>query len=159
MLKQYYQRGITLLELMFSLVIVLMVLVVAARYYETVRTAHRVNEAVSMVHVIYTASEGWLQNNLDLSEASMQNFVNNNSVPNNFVTSNNVNPWGGDIKIAIDKSKPMVINITMSNVPLNDCRNLLQKLRQKMTDVIPSVSAGGSCENNAFAVPLDFSAK
>jgi Tfp pilus assembly protein PilE len=135
MLKPYYQRGIGLLELMLSLTVTALLLVMASRYYTTVRTNYRVHEGLGMVHAVYSAAESWLQNNATLpagENVARKSFIDNGNLPSTFAVAT-VNPWGGDISIT---GVGQTVIIKMLNVPQADCINMTEKLQQKLSAAV-----------------------
>jgi Tfp pilus assembly protein PilE len=149
MRKRYGQHGIGLLELMLSLTVVALLLVIATRYYGTVRSNYRVHEGLGMIYAVYSASESWLQNNNSIPANPIQSFINNGSLPSDF-TGSTINPWGGSITLA---GANQTITIRMTNAPAADCNNLKEKLLKKLGTTI--VTPPPTCTNNSLSVTLN----
>jgi len=59
--KRLHQRGIGLLELMLSVSIIAVLIIMATRYYSTVKRSNLINQTVSDIGMIVTAATQWAQ--------------------------------------------------------------------------------------------------
>ena len=128
MIKRNINKGFGLLELMFSLVVIVAILLVAGRYYQVTSTSRSVNEAGNIVQAIYTASATYYDNIGDLPKDDLMTALTENALlPANFSHTDFKNPWGGDVKVETSKDLKSV-KISMSDLPDKACNNLVAQL-------------------------------
>lgn len=117
-------RGISLLELMLSLAIIAILLVMATRYFSSVRSEQQVDETVKMVQQVTGAADNWLATYKSFQKGSvngisMPDLINQGLVPNSFNTS----PWNAPFAIqAQSPDQTMIVIYGITTVA--DCANL-----------------------------------
>ena len=130
------QQGVTLLEVLLSLVIIALMILLATRYYLSTNSSRQVNTASKMMVTSINAIDHWrwIYRNIQNPYANLSTKALNdmNLIPDDFITDN-ANPWGGKIDIK-DKDKKQT-EITMTNVPAKDCLSLQDMMAQKKVDV------------------------
>jgi len=122
MFNKIYKKGIGLLELMISLVIITSLILMALRYFPVVGNMYRVSKAVDMVQLIRSAGQRYLLTHADYTEVKNNTvFEDRNLIPKGF----NKNPWGGDLTIA---SSGINLTISMSKISQGGCNSLLNQI-------------------------------
>ena len=114
-------QGISLLELLLSLTIIAILLVMATRYYTSVRSEQQVNDAFVMVKQILGAGDNWYDTykNYDNPPISIPALQNLGLLPSDLKN----NPWGQ----SIDINQPPAVNyFSLSTVipSQGECENL-----------------------------------
>ncbi|QLH41695.1 MAG: type II secretion system protein [Coxiellaceae bacterium] len=156
-----HKSGIGLLELMFSLAIIAVLLILASRYYQTARTGQQVNEAANMINNVYTAANDWIQNHDSFQPTEscepennmICDFVGNGTVPADFSGATS-NPWGGNI--AAIGSGATQLKVTMSNVPVTACQNLIAKFVGKVSTVSSATCEDSTASTTTLNVIFNF---
>lgn len=125
------QRGMGLLELMFTLAIIAVLLLVAVKYYRVVRIGASSDEAVKKIMNIVAASERWgAGHSGSFSEITgINKLTEAGLLPEDFST----NEWGGKIDVkALSSSK---IRVSIDQLSSQVCYNLGQKLGIQESDL------------------------
>jgi hypothetical protein len=86
-----------------------------------------------MVFAVYTAGTSWLQSNNNFSGVNINSFVNNGSLPKEFMNAN-ANPWGGAVSVKQGGESPTELSVILDKVPQDACQNLSAKVSQKIQD-------------------------
>lgn len=110
------QKGMSLIELTFVLVIITSLLLMAARYYRTTAMAEKVNSALMTVNAVYTATTAWYDGNGDLaglSGSALTTLVGQGLLPQALL-ANNADAWGGKIEVGVTERR---VTIGLANVP------------------------------------------
>jgi len=162
---KHKQSGISLLELMLSLVVIVAILVVATRYYQTTRQSQQVDEAVTMVEAVITAANAWLESGpwpqpgettppgshcTSPTQNMICTFIATGLLPANF---NTVNPWGGGVTATPEGAgSSLAISIILDGINTTACTDLQEKFSQRMSDVGVATCSSGSFQ---IDVPLE----
>lgn len=147
-------KGLTLIELLFVLAIIVVITLSVVRLYQTTENNRRVTDAANMVLAVYQA--GGQSESLDTGKDLISIFVNNGLLPSDFSTNQNtINPWGG--KLNADAPTSTSLRVALTAVPNNLCNNLAAKFN-KMSNATPS-SCGTSSGTGTFKVTFDMNLK
>ena len=141
-------KGISLLEVMLSLVIGTSIIVAGVRYYAVVNRGTQVDHAISQIRSLTSASYQWLQaqsqENFSCDETdtctaiSLQSLIDAGLISSQEIDTKD--PWGGDITLS-PGADPTYVNISFTNVPLFACKQLSQKLQTVSHMPPPTCSA------------------
>lgn len=129
------KRGISLLEIMLSLVIISLLLVMATRYYGLVRLQQQTNDAAGEIQAIRAAAERWLVGHTDYTGISVSALQQLNLLPQNFAT----NPWGD--AVTVTASGGNAFKITLKKIPFAACNNLLDRFQNQLAPPAPAICA------------------
>lgn len=131
-------KGIGLLELMLALAIISVLLVAATRYFSSTDSSRKVNDAVSMLQAVITASE-----DIRTSENNYGSITNIKYLQDRgLVQEGLTNPWGGKIDV-IGKGHVSYISLSLTNLPNHDCKALIDIMAKKgVTD--------GKCDESEY---------
>jgi prepilin-type N-terminal cleavage/methylation domain-containing protein len=124
------QRGVTLIELIFVLTIIVLMLVAVVRYYESTRSAQRVNQGIDVINKIIAAAEHWFMTYKTFQTPSVDiaALVDQGLLPSSFKTTNANdpnpnNPWRGSISVSPGTlTNEIIIKLNGLNRP--DCLTL-----------------------------------
>ncbi len=127
------QRGIGLLELMLSLLVIAALIFLVTRYFTTTSESLKVSQGEEIVNTLTKASYHFLEGQPDFKNISLSQLTQLGLIPNTFLLAN-ANPWHGsiDIKPSSDNSKVVII---LNGLPITSCNNLVEKLQQQGTDL------------------------
>lgn len=131
--------GITLLEVLLSVIVITTLIFAATRYYTTARENAKVMQAVSVINNIANASYTWVEGQPNFEGFGLNGLeilINAKLLPDNYKnsddgTSNNANPWKGSIDVSGSGTiAPFssTLKIILYNVPKNACKALNQKI-------------------------------
>lgn len=120
-------QGVTLVEILFVVVVMVAIFVGAAKYFQQVNMGDKVNDAAKMIQLIWVGADDYvsrLECTPDMclfpTDDLIPVLVANGSVPDHFKLSF-LNPWGGDVEakfIAGNKSAlPVGVSIRMDGIP------------------------------------------
>jgi len=139
--RQHRQRGISLLELMLALLVIVAVLFVVSQYFRTARENLRITQAVEMVNAIAKASYTWLEGNPNFN-SNLTNCSGGTSsptlictlvaaglLPAQYANVATVNPWQQAVNAYGRGSDPSQLEIVMYIGLPDSCYNLLYKLQ------------------------------
>lgn len=142
------QRGISLLELMLGIAIIVTILIASTRFFNIANENAKVNNAINLLHQITDASYKWYENKPNFNNLTFSTLAEAGFLPEKYKAYEKVcegcNPWGGDIRIeaADDKSK---LKIILSGVPDDEKVN---KACTKLENQLQEYQA--SCKENTF---------
>lgn len=148
-------RGIGLLELLLSLIIIVSLLFMATRYFKTADENLRVSRAESMLNTVVAGSYKWLAGSPDFSGLTIPKLVHAELLPQNYKDGININPWGGSVYICPGPGTASPnLRVVMTHVPPTSCNSLLEKMAQTGTSLQCSSDPGCSVSggNNFTAV-------
>jgi type II secretory pathway pseudopilin PulG len=148
-------KGIGLLELLLSLVIISVLLTVAFRFFKPTNLSQRSNETIDMIQAIATAEQRWLMTNNEDPGNVLKTFVERGFLPDSFLNAKN--PWGGDMKVTWnepDKEKHLgpYVQITMPNLSSQACDTLAAKGTRLVCSPNPEYI---KCNDGEFTINLD----
>ncbi len=118
-------KGIGLVELMLVLSIIAIILVLAARYYQTANLSRQVNEAYKHLEAIGSAAQSWWDdNNHDFTKLTngLQDLIDQGYLTSDYKQ----NIWGTGVTVTGKEASLM--EITFSDIPTAGCNSLLTKL-------------------------------
>lgn len=125
-------QGLSLIEVMFVLVIVAMLTVTVARYYQTLQRTSLSNAVIEMMNTTVQATYAWLGMGNTLEKLSLEQLIDNGLVPADFKfqSDNNASghPWGGAIEVQKDSENPNRFVIVLDELPPKACQNLQLRL-------------------------------
>lgn len=129
---KYKNRGIGLLELMLSLLIIAVIIFTATRYFEVTNENLRVAQAENMINNIVDASYKWVQGQPNFSGISMDVLIKQTQLlPSNYYFT----PWkNGIFSVVVSSQDPQKILIQAWNIPVRSCNNLAEKMKQYAAD-------------------------
>lgn len=137
-LLRFRCRGVGLLELMLSLIVIVSLLFLATRYFKTADESLRVSRAESMMNTITAASYKWLEGNPNFAttDFNIQQLVTLSLLPKNYGDGMGINPWGGDISVcdANSSGNTAHVRIILYNIPHKSCRSLKEKIHSTDED-------------------------
>lgn len=119
------QRGVTLMEGIFYLVLVLSLFAGGIVLFQNVQLSNRVTEAARGIVTISSETRALHQNARDFGSADLTPaLVNAGAVPSNFLDNAGTDirhPWGGAVSVAGDDQQ---FTITLEDVPSEACVRL-----------------------------------
>lgn len=118
------QKGISLLELMLVLAVLMILALSAVRYVKTTRAVARLADGVSVIQILINATEDWQRAHKGVGGLSYMRLQDRGLVP-----SSTQNPWGGAIHVS-GLSNGQVTFI-LDDVPLAECENFADILQKK----------------------------
>lgn len=129
--KQY---GISLLEVLLSLVVIATITTMAIRYFTVTTRSMRVSTSIKEIKRLTNISYEWLeaQHQIDFSgkptgsPISMQVLADTRLIEN--LDHEKYNPWGGTINVE-PGSNPSYVKITLTQIPQKDCRAIVRLLK------------------------------
>lgn len=126
-------RGIGLLELMLSLLIIAALIFLVTRYFTTTSENLKVSQAEEMINTLASASYHFLEGQPNFKTVSLTQLSQLGLIPATFL-SKNANPWQGSVEVkpSSDDSKVVII---LSGVPSTSCTNLIEKLQKQGSDL------------------------
>lgn len=153
-------RGIGLLELMLTLIVIAAILFLVTRYYNITQESLRVEKAVTMSTNIVNGTHQWAETVTSISPISIQKLIDADLVPASYA---NGNPWGGDLEVyAPAFPGDYFFTVYMSGIPAAaSCENLREKMQKYAYDpanpynpapIPPCILQG----NNKYAITMWF---
>lgn len=130
---RFYQKAISLLEILLALVVIASISMMAVRYFIITSRDAKVAQAIRQVKILTHASYAWL-------DAQKQTNFNDNDSGTTISVSelldaqliesphDTTDPWGGQIEVT-PGDQPSYVKIEMSGIPGDDCKNLTQQLK------------------------------
>ena len=122
-------QGIGFLELILSLVVIVILLIFATRYFTEARRHQQIEVATQQIHAIAQAYHNYYSANNHARPASLMTLIENGYL----AKGEDTNPWGGQNTVT-RATKPQYAHITFNGLPPNtaDC-NMLKKAVQNLT--------------------------
>lgn len=134
MFRFNFQRGISLLELLLSLVVITAILFAATRYFSITSENLKVTQAEEMINNVANASFQWVQGYPDFSSLiSIQTLIDAKLLPDNY-SSITINPWRGSITVRGWPYDTSYVQIIMNGVPVASCKNLLRRMQHYISE-------------------------
>lgn len=146
------QRGISLIEVLFSLAILCVILASVANYYYAQNKIYlSVGKAATQIQQLASVSYEWqaAQSQVDFQGISLPIL----QAAGLFSTTDNysqIDPWGGAITISPDHRNPQYVLITLPQVPREACVNL----RDRMVNVAESQSSERDCADGNYHISM-----
>ncbi len=125
------QRGIGLLELMLSLLVIAALIFLVTRYFTTTSENLKVSQAEEIINTLSKASYHYLEGQPNFKNISLTQLVQLGLIPNTFADTN---PWRGAIDIKPSSDNANVV-ITLTGLPAASCNNLKEKLQKQGTNL------------------------
>lgn len=147
-----HQNGISLLETLLSLVIISVILVIVANYYFSQNQLNlNVSKANTQIHQLASVAYEWqtAQQQNDFTGLSMAALQTAGLLPFDDPYSQ-INPWGGSISISPYASNPTYLQITLSKIPVDACKNL----RNRMANIAYAQTSDADCSNGQYQIAL-----
>lgn len=129
-MKKYWQKGIGLMELMLSLTVIAILIISAARYYQSTKTSQEVTDAVNLVNAIIAATTNYHIDNPSqgtdaIPFASLVDYGYLSVPSGNDGTI--ASPWGTSISDPyMDEDGAVAIGI--ASIPSTACKQLAGRL-------------------------------
>jgi type II secretory pathway pseudopilin PulG len=143
--NQHQQRGISLLEVMLSLVIVTLLLLMAMRFYQSARQGQQVRDGIALVDGIIAGYANLSMNPAMNSNNLLTDMINYGYLPDDAT----MNPWNGAVE-ASKGATPNQIKITLNGLPDKSCKDIALKLLKQTTT--PGGDPGSYCSGSGAAV-------
>lgn len=165
-MRRIKNLGIGLLELLLSIAVITGVLLTITGYYSTVQNNYRTTKALSMIATAKDASYRWLEgkNQKAFTGLTTLSLANLALIPTSWGPDNNqVNPWGGSIRICQNPNSPVPNNalIILTNVPQSACKGLAAKTKATFGGTVAVDCTTGAtaqlCDNaasNTFTIDI-----
>jgi prepilin-type N-terminal cleavage/methylation domain-containing protein len=158
MKKQHSQKGVSLVEILFVLMIAAVVTTIAIQFYAQTRSNHRVSQALTLIQQITKAGHEWLQTPGAVDGSGDQYPADFSQLPSNPLVAfknqgllpceNNscqINPWGGPVTVNANASNPQYLSISLSLLPKSDCA----RLKESMKNYAPeNIEAQNDCTSD-----------
>lgn len=119
------QRGISLLEVMFSLAVISVILLGATRYYRSTNESQRVQQGVALVNALNSAAASWQGSRSSFEGVDVAKLKDEGLLPKNFDAIDG-SPWGTAVQVTANADRAKV-DITLAGIPVESCRNLENK--------------------------------
>lgn len=147
-----YQKGLSLLEIIFSLSVITVILTIIVNYFYTQNKHYvTITKAATQIQYLADMSYEWQtsrgENNFQgISETALQEA--------GLVSANDqyaqINPWGGHITISEDSDDSRYVLITLNGIPENACHNL----RNRMNSIAHHQSSDADCAIGSYHISL-----
>ncbi len=141
------QRGLSLLEVIFSLAIISVILAIVANYYLTQNKLYlAVGKAATQIQQLANVSYEWqtAQAQADFQGISMESLQAAGLLSKGDLYSQ-IDPWGGAITITADND-PRYVAITLDKIPKAACANLLGHMQ--------NTAHNQSCGNGSYYISM-----
>jgi len=110
------QKGFTFIEVLTVLSIIALATIGSLALRDWAVGNSRVSEAKSQIITLQTGAQLWRPRSGDLSGISMTAMSSIAAVPEIWGTGSSINPWGGDISIAVDGADTTQYVVTVSGI-------------------------------------------
>src|SRR5690554_2445187 len=110
------QQGFTFIEVLTVLSIIALATIGSLALRDWAVGNSRVSEAKSQIITIQSGAQLWRPRTGDLSGISVGAMSAIAAVPENWGTGTSINPWGGDISVAVDGADTARYVITVSGI-------------------------------------------
>lgn len=150
----HWQKGISLIEILFVVMIVAVITTMAIQFYAQSVSSTRVSQALTLIQEINKASREWLQTPGAIDGSGDQYPADFSQLPPNPLSAfktqgllpceNNscqTNPWGGPVSIAANANNPQFMTITLSLLPKSDCARLQESMKNYAPENLQSQNA------------------
>ena len=136
------RSGVSLLELMLTLVVIEAIVFVAVRYYTHVRENSKVTQAATQINLVANVSYKWMsmQNQDNFCGGAGGACTNPISVQK-LISAGLLNdadtrtPWLSTINVSYFPANPAYVNIELNKLPQTACENLKLKLKGKVKEI------------------------
>lgn len=146
---RFQYRGIGLLELMLTLIVITAILFAATRYYRITSESARVERAVSMTTNIVNATHQWAETVPNLNNLSLQKLVDAQLIPYDYLKGN---PWGGALNFHYIGSNTFQINMN-GILPGTSCESLREKMQKYVSESTYRCQKQG---NGKYTITMSF---
>lgn len=146
------ERGLSILEVLFSLAIMAVIFAMVANYYYSQNKRYlEVGKAATQLQQLASVSYEWqtAQAQSDFSGLSLAVLQKAGLLDANDNYSQ-IDPWGGAITLTADKQDAHYISITLPKIPNYACTNL----RSRMANVAHSQSSADECAQGSYQITL-----
>lgn len=129
-MKIYHQRGISILEVLFSLAIMCVIFTLIANYYFSQNKRYlAVGKAATQIQQLASLSYEWqtAQTQTDFNGISISALQDAGLLSKTDHFSQQ-DPWGGAITLAPYNSDSSYVAITLTNIPNDACTNLSSRM-------------------------------
>lgn len=145
------QRGISLLEVLCSLVITAVILLIVANYfYNQSQRYEQVSRATRQIQELASVSYEWqtAQSQTNFKGLSMNTLKAAGLLPEDSLVQQD--PWGGAITLGPSDKNPNYLGILLPNTPEDACKNL----RNRMASVAHEQSSSADCQKGGYYIIL-----
>lgn len=150
-MKHACQQGISLLEVLCSLVITAIILLIVANYfYSQSQRYQQVSQAVRQIQQLASVSYEWqtVQSQTDFKGISMSALQAAGLLPEDHLIQQD--PWNGTVVIGPSDKEPYYVGIVLPNTPQDACNNL----RSRMANVAHEQSTPADCQKGGYYIVL-----
>jgi len=104
------QKGIGLLELMLTIIVITAIILSATKYYLVAKEEMKISQAQDIVNNVAQAAYKWVEGRPDFTNLSLDDLINNGLLPGKY--SGNIGPWGGKITLSLDTGKNLMLQFS-----------------------------------------------
>lgn len=112
----YHNKGFTFIEVLTVLSIIALATIGTLALRDWAVGNSRVSEAKAQIVTIQSGAQIWRPRTGDLTGISMTAMSSIAAIPESWGNGSKINPWGGDMSIAVDGSDQSVYVITVSGI-------------------------------------------
>jgi type II secretory pathway pseudopilin PulG len=144
-------RGISLIEILFSLAIICVILTIIFNYYTQNKRSLNVTKATTQIQKLVNLSYEWqaAQTQTDftgISVAALQTAGLLSTIDH----FSQIDPWGGDITVAPYQNDPHYVQILLTKIPNDDCINL----RNRMVNDAHQQTSSADCAKGDYFIAM-----
>jgi competence protein ComGC len=124
------QQGLGFLELILSIAIIVIILIMATRYYILASTAEKMKAAVTEVNIVTTALQQWQTKQPNFKNITLEKLAAQGLLPNKYyhpAEKKLVGPWGRNLNFTVHNDGAY-ISITFTLISAKHALNLAKKL-------------------------------
>jgi|GEM_PF-2708747 len=146
------QKGLSLIEVLFSLAITGVILTIIVNYYYSQNKVYlNVSKAATQIQHLANVSYEWqaAQNQTDFTGISISTLQKAGllSALDNY---SQIDPWGGVISLSVDSSNASYVLITLPQIPQDACNNL----RSRMASTAHSQASSSECSTGSYYISI-----
>jgi len=113
-------RGIGLLELMLSILVITAVILGATKYYLVAKEATRVTQAQEIINNVAEAGYQWVEGQSDFSGMTgVAVLIKAGLLPNSYDIGKNISPWGGNVIVG-NSGSGLWLSIAFDGLTITD---------------------------------------
>ena len=92
------EKGIGLLELMLSIIVITAIILGATKYYLVAREAMKITQAQDVINNVASATYKWIEGQPNFHDLTLQKLIDAGLLPGKYGQSG-ISPWGGSINL------------------------------------------------------------
>jgi len=128
-------RGIGLLELMLSIIVITAIILGATKYYLVAREAMKITQAQDIINNVANATYKWVEGASNFHDLTLQKLIDNGLLPGKYGQSG-ISPWGGNIELRPKQGDDQLatfwfdnLGSSLSSPPSKPCSILYSKYK------------------------------